>query len=344
MKRALLLISLLLPASVHGQGQLLSYSLKPAVQKGQGYPQVYLQADEDFRKVDLVCERSDGEKVSLSVGSTARGQTRTFDLKQPEGEFSYECEARGWYGGGAEDFFDLGFAFDAFLGGGLAIEVPREGIDLRSMTLVARAERKVSSAHLAVLGLDGIVFDEDVAVEGIEAGADIPMEWTGASGTDGVLRLDVSLTDRWGFYAYENIFPWSLAIPHEEILFDTAEHVIRPQEQPKIDDAYSAMLGVIDRYSRYVEVRLYIAGYTDTVGDGASNQGLSERRARSIAQAFRAKGFKGPIWYQGFGEGALAVQTDDQVDEILNRRALYLLASRPPAAGPDFPRGNWAQL
>ena len=28
------------------QGQLLSYSLKPAVQKGQGYPQVYLKADE----------------------------------------------------------------------------------------------------------------------------------------------------------------------------------------------------------------------------------------------------------------------------------------------------------
>ena len=346
MKRTLLLLSLvmLIPASGSGQGQLLSYSLKPAVQKGQGYPQVYLKADEDFRKVELICERSDGETVKLSVGSTSRGQTRTFDLRQPEGELGYDCEARGYYGSSEEEFFDLFFRFDAFLGGGLAIQVPREQIDLKAMTLVARADRVPASAHLTVTTPDGVVFDEDVDVEGYAAGEDIPIEWHGASSSKDVLRLDVTVTDRWGFYSYENIFPWSLAIDHDEILFDTGEHVIRPQEEHKLTDAYSQMVDVVARYSKYVEVRLYIAGYTDTVGDPSSNQGLSERRAKSIATALRSKGFSGPIYYQGFGEAALAVQTEDSTDEILNRRAIYLLASRPPARAPDFPRGNWKKL
>jgi hypothetical protein len=345
MKRSLvLLFLLLLPATVVGQGQLLSYSLKPAVQKGQGYPQVYLKADSAFRKVELLCERSDGETVTMSVGSTSKGQTRTFDLKQPEGELSYDCEARGHYGAGDEEFFDLYFRFDAFLGGGLSIEVPREEIDLKHMSLVARVDRVPASAHLRVVSPDGVVFDEDVSVEGYGAGEDIYMEWTGVSGTRDVLQLDVNVTDRWGFYAFENLYPWSLAIDHEEILFDTGEHVIKADEQPKIDDAYSEMVEVVARYSKYVEVRLYIAGYTDTVGDPSSNQSLSDRRARSIAQAFRGKGFAGPIWYQGFGERALAVQTEDSVDEVLNRRAVYLLASRPPVPGPDFPRGAWKKL
>ena len=344
MKRTLLLLSLvlLIPASGSGQGQLLSYSLKPAVQKGQGYPQVYLKADEDFRKVELICERSDGESVKLSVGSTSRGQTRTFDLRQPEGELSYDCEARGYYGSSEDEFFDLYLRFDAFLGGGLTISVPREQIDIKGMTLVARADRVPASAHLTVTTPDGVVFDEDRDTEGYGAGEDIWMEWHGA--TKDVLRLDVTVTDRWGFYSYENIFPWSLAIDHEEILFDTNEHVVRDKEQHKVTDAYAQMVDVVARYSKYVEVRLYIAGYTDTVGDHSSNQGLSERRAKSIATAFRGMGFSGPIYYQGFGETALAVTTEDATDEILNRRAIYLLASRPPARAPDFPRGNWKKL
>ena len=343
MKRFLPLCALvLLPASVVGQGQLLSYSLKPAVARGDGYPQVYLTADSDFRKVELACKRSDGGNVTLSAGATSRGQKRSFDLKQPEGEFHYDCEARGWYGSADDEFFDLRFGFDAFLGGGLSIEVPREEIDLKNQSLTARADRSIASAHLTVFTPDGPVFDEDVEVGENSAGEDVWIDWSGASRE--VLRLDVTLTDRWGFYAFENIFPWSLEIDHEDIHFDSNEHSIKPAEQPKVDAAWSEIDRVVRRYSQYVEVRLYIAGYTDTVGDRSNNQGLSERRARSIAAAFRAKGFPGPILYQGFGESALSVATEDGVDEILNRRAVYLLASRPPAPSSNFPRSNWRPL
>jgi flagellar motor protein MotB len=337
----LLLLVLLVPAAVSAQGQLLSYSLKPAAQKGQGLPQILLKADSDFRKVTADCERSDGQEVSFSAGSTKRGKTLTFDLKQPDGTFHYRCEARGYYGSGDEEFFDLAFGFDAFLGGPLAIEVPRETIDLKGRSLVARADRPVQAAHITLIGPDGPFHDADVAIEETAAGDDVWMSWE-AKGD--ILRMDVTLTDTWGFYSFENIFPWSLEIPHDDILFDTGSHEVTGSERPKVERAYGDVDRIVKRYSKYVEVRLYIAGYTDTVGDKASNQGLSERRARAIAEEFRRKGFSGPLYYQGFGEDALALATDDGVDEIANRRAIYLLASRPPEPGHNFPHGAWKQL
>ncbi|MCP4871199.1 MAG: OmpA family protein [Proteobacteria bacterium] len=343
MRRLLLLLPLLvLPALAVGQGQLLSYALKPAVQSGDGYPQVYLTANDSFDKVTLTCERSDGGSVNLSKSSVSKGKKITFDLKQPTGEFNYDCEARGYYGSGEDEFFDLYFRFDAFLGGGLAIEVPRDEIDLKNSTLTARADRVVGTAHLTIVTPDGPQFDEDVDVGENSAGDDLWLEWSGVRGD--VLRIDVTLTDRWGFYSYENIFPWSLEIPHEDINFDTGAHVMRDDEKHKVDSAYKDAKEVFDRYSKYVEVRLYIAGYTDTVGPRGDNQALSERRARSIAQEFRNKGFVGPLYYQGFGEDALAMATEDSVDLEANRRAMYILASRPPARSENFPRGNWKKL
>ena len=333
---------LVVGSSLAADGGLMSYSLKPAVQHGSGYPEVYIHADQSYRKIDLVCERSDGEEVTLSAGSTKRGQKRTFALKQPTGTFGYRCEARGWYGGGADEYFDLRFGFDAFLGGALKIEVPRDEIDLKNKSVTVRADRKVSAAHLTLIGPDGPFFDEDVDPGDNEAGDDIWLDWRG--GGKHVLRMDITLTDRWGFYSFENIFPWSLEIPHEDIHFDTGSHEIKPSEQEKVDSAYKDVSKTATRYGKFVEVRLYIAGYTDTVGDRSSNQGLSERRARSIAQAFRDRGFTGPLYYQGYGESALAVATADNTDEVLNRRAVYLLASRPPQPSSNFPRAAWKKL
>lgn len=321
---------------------LMSYSLKPAVQLGSGHPEVYIHADQNFRTIDLACQRSDGEELALSVGSTKRGQKRTFALKQPAGTFSYRCEARGWYGTGPEDFFDLRFGFDTFLGGGLTIEVPRDEIDLKNRSVTVRADRKISAAHLTLIGPNGPFFDEDVDPGDADAGEDIWLDWSG--GSREVLRMDITLTDRWGFYSFEKIFPWSLEIPHEDIHFDTGSHEINTGEQAKVDAAYKDVSKTASLYGRFVEVRLYIAGYTDTVGDRSSNQGLSERRARAISEAFRERGFTGPLYYQGFGESALAVATADGQDEVLNRRAVYLLASRPPQPSSNFPRSTWKKL
>ena len=331
---------LALPASAAAQGSLLSYKLKPAVEKGKGYPQVFLECHSDFRKVELICDR-DGTEMTMSAGATKDGKTLTFDLKQPEGEYRYTCEARGWYGTGEDEYFDLYMKFDAFLGGGLSIEIPRDQIEKEAQFLVAKADRVVTRATVKVIGPDGPAWEGDVEIDENEPGDELLIEW---QGPDEVLRLDITVHDRWGFYAYEELYPWSLEIPHDDVHFDTGSHAISDTEKPKVDKAWKDVADVVARYGKFVEVRLFIGGYTDTVGDRASNQGLSERRARSIAQAFRSLGFTGKIYYQGFGEDALKVATDDSVDEVLNRRAVYLLASRQPPAGPSFPRGNWKPL
>ena len=320
----------------------MTYTLKPAVQQGQGYPQVNVKAGSDYRKLELVCSRSDGEEVTLSSGPVAVGKVKTFDLVQPAGELRWECEARGWYGTGEAEYFDLPMRFDAFLGGPLSIEVPRADIDRKSRMLVAKADRAIVSAHVTVIGVDGPAFDADVTVDENEPGDEIPIQW---EGPEEVLRLDVTLHDKWGFFAFENIFPWSLEIPHEDVNFATASHDIEAVEMAKVDKAWKDHIkDKVEAYSKYVEVRLYIGGYTDTVGDRGDNQALSNRRAQAIAKAFRAKGFSGPIFYQGFGEDGLAIATEDGVDQIANRRAVYVLASRPPPTSGSLPRAAWKAL
>lgn len=334
----LLALSFALPA--FGQGSLLSYKLKPAVQKGKGYPQIYLEAHSDFRKVDVVCDRA-GTEVTMSAGKTSAGKTLTFDLKQPEGEFRYSCEARGYYGSADDEYFDLPMNFSAFLGGGLSITIPRETIDRDGQVLIATSDRVVTKADVKVFSPDGLVHEGVVEMDDNEPGDELWIDW---EGPEEVLRLDITVHDKWGFYAFEQIFPWSLEIPHDDVHFDTGSHAINESEMPKVVKAYKDIDTVVQRYSKYVEVRLFVAGYTDTVGDRASNQGLSERRARSIAQALRERGFKGKIFYQGFGENGLKIATDDGTDEILNRRAVYLLASKAPGTSPSMPSGNWKPL
>jgi outer membrane protein OmpA-like peptidoglycan-associated protein len=66
---------------------------------------------------------------------------------------------------------------------------------------------------------------------------------------------------------------------------------------------------------------LSIVGHADTVGSVAYNQGLSERRARRVADALVQRGLPGnAMTLAGRSENDLAVQTGDNVREPLNRR------------------------
>ena len=97
-------------------------------------------------------------------------------------------------------------------------------------------------------------------------------------------------------------------------------------------------------HAKTIGVRLYVAGYTGTVGDAAQNRLLSTQRARSIALWFRRHGMKLPIFYYGFGEDVLAAETPDETDEPRDRRALYMLSTHTPAEGSDFPKASWKSL
>ena len=69
-------------------------------------------------------------------------------------------------------------------------------------------------------------------------------------------------------------------------------------------------------------LRFLIEGHTDTVGDRAANQSLSERRAAAVVGYLVTK-FHIPaerLSAKGLGEDALLVPTPDQTPERRNRR------------------------
>ncbi len=158
-----------------------------------------------------------------------------------------------------------------------------------------------------------------------------------------VVLLDITLRggDAWASLSYS---PWFLDIPHEDVLFETDQAEIRPEEEWKLERTLEQLHDVVAKYGDLVPVQLYVAGCTDTVGDRAHNRELSERRARAIARWLRAHGFDKPIFYYGFGEDLLAVPTGDGVDEAANRRALYIVAANPPPRGSGIPSVRWRRL
>ncbi len=86
---------------------------------------------------------------------------------------------------------------------------------------------------------------------------------------------------------------------------------------------YETLDAVADSLVKYPNSLIDVYGFTDTTGSDALNQGLSERRARSVADYLAARGVaRSRIATQGYGESYefLRVKTGDNVDEPLNRR------------------------
>ena len=133
-----------------------------------------------------------------------------------------------------------------------------------------------------------------------------------------------------------------IEVPHEEVEFDSGKADVKAGQQSKLEKPLGLLKEAASKYSALMNVSLYVAGHTDTVGQASDNQRLSERRAQAIAQWFSAHGLRGlPIYVRGFGEGALAVNTPDNTPEQRNRRAQYIVSSfAPTLAGP----GTWRRV
>ena len=146
-----------------------------------------------------------------------------------------------------------------------------------------------------------------------------------------VLKITLLCYDTRGFSSGLELFPWQLEVEHEDVRFATAEWSITADEEPKLARAYDDIATAIRRYGKLIDVKLFITGHTDTVGDRRDNAILSERRARAIAAYFRDRGVRVPIYYAGLGETALLVPTADDTEEARNRRARYIVTVNEPA-------------
>ena len=222
----------------------------------------------------------------------------------------------------------------------LTLQVDPADLNLEQRSLTLQASRHLADIKVTVIGA------RNAELGGAELGGDgfdrVPLQWKQTDGD--VVKVVIDATDVHGLSSRLELLPWSYAIPHEDVVFASGEHTVPASEVAKLEGAWTELQQVLDLYGEVVEVRLFVAGYTDTVGDPTANQALSARRAREIAGWFKTRGFRGPTAWQGFGESVLAVPTGDGTAEAANRRAVYLLAAEVPPISTELPKRSWTEL
>jgi|GEM_PF-4572548 len=159
-----------------------------------------------------------------------------------------------------------------------------------------------------------------------------------------VLDVDITMLTAHGGSRSYRFTPWSFRTESSGLNFATGSATINPADVQKLQGVYEEIQEAVQNVGQYVDLELYIGGYTDTVGSASSNDALSRRRAIAIAEFMKERGVTVPIYIQGFGERALAVPTKDNVDEPANRRAVFIVrANRPPTDG-NFPDTRWERV
>jgi outer membrane protein OmpA-like peptidoglycan-associated protein len=226
----------------------------------------------------------------------------------------------------------------------LGLSIDPERVDLEQGTLELKTSRPAVRVSLKVLDVSGKSLAEvEQRFEATSANQPLTVRWRGVPAAD-VARIEVYAYDKDDYYKGIAITPWSFVVPHEEVVFATDSAEIRASEVPKLQASAKLIREVFGKYRALGQIRLFIAGHTDTVGSREHNAALSGKRARAIAGWFRKNGLSLPIAYQGFGEQALKVVTADEVDEPRNRRVDYLLGVEPPRFKVSGQVPSWSSL
>ncbi len=304
---------------------------------GQSKPALVIAAQKAVVSAKAELLAPDGARVSLRAGKIAAGTRKELPIAAPVGRTRYEGELEVVFADGTSGKMPL--TFEVLVSQGFKIDPPpREWFDPQAGTLSFTMSGVADHCDYEVL-FDGLPTRRGVARFAGEApGTRLTLQWTPHGEEDVVLKIHFVCHDPDGYFAPMTTHPWGLQIPHEEVIFATGKAEVAQAERPKLDEAYEKIATAIRRYGKVVEIKLYVAGHTDTVGDAGHNRTLSVARARSIAAYFRSKGVRIPIYFAGFGEEQLAVPTPDETDDARNRRADYVLKVDPPSTG------SWSKL
>ncbi len=324
----------LLAASAFAQD--LDFGMTPSPGPKEN-PAFFLTPTRDIKTLFVDCNAG-GKQVKLEK-SGVKAMTRvTVTLPRNERVVTATCFVRAGFVDG--DVVEMDVPLEWQYSVALSVDLSKASADLEAKTVTVSATARVDEAEIIAYGAGKEVLDKRVVSLGTGPG-DVSVPFVGEPSD--VVLLDVTLKSggAWSGFTYS---PWFLDIPHDDVLFASDSDVIAADQEWKLVKVLEQLNDVVERYGSMVPVKLYIAGCTDTVGDASHNRDLSGRRARSIGRWLKAKGFSGPIFTHGFGESLLAVQTGDGEDNILNRRALYLVGANPPPAGSGIPRVSWSAL
>lgn len=320
---------LLLLSSLTRAQEAVSLQVVRFGQVGTATPGLTLTTNQGASSLDVRIDC--GGKSQEHHGSAGAGEKIDFRFDVPAGTYTCKGTLSGDFADGTSGEMPLSFQITQFPP--LQIRLVPGSVDLDARRIAVTLDRPAGKVEVTAIGARGAEMGTGMLPTSASPGTAITTEW--AKPTGEVIKVKVKAYDDKGFWSELLVSVWSYAIPHEDVVFPTNSAVIDESQVYKLETALVEATKVYEKYEGEVKVRLYVGGHTDTVGDAATNEKLSFERALSLARWFKAKGFPGEVWYQGFGESQLAVKTGDQVDEPRNRRADYILAGSAPA-GADW--------
>jgi hypothetical protein len=343
--RALCFLIVLVTAAT-ATAQPVSYAFKGDVPVG-AKPQVRITAAEPVTDVKVTLKRSDGKVLTLKAGTLAKGKAVTLNIGDgAAGKVSYKgtISAKA----GAAGLWQEDFTLDTTVRGALKVAYDADHLDLDKRVLQFKPTREVKSADVVVIGEDGTELGKGAAsYDSAPADGWYSITWTQPANTR-VMMMKLRVVADETTASNLELIPWSVEIAHEDVNFATDSAVIEPAEEKKLDASLAKINEAVARSEKFIKMRLYVAGHTDTVGENGPNRKLSNARAKAIASYFRKKGLKLPIAFAGFGEDVLKVKTANNTDERTNRRADYVLGpagGTPPFKGPYLKAAaQWMQL
>jgi OOP family OmpA-OmpF porin len=104
--------------------------------------------------------------------------------------------------------------------------------------------------------------------------------------------------------------------------FETGQDVLIVGTEYLLKDA-------ADTLNRHQDLQIEVAGHSDNVGDAQANEGLSERRAKTVREFLIRYGVdEGRLSYKGYGETMPIADNDTEDGRALNRRVELRLVSR----------------
>lgn len=280
-----------------------------------------------------------GKTIEVTRKAIAAGQQVRFEWPRDTKVTHADVFLRATFSDGAvsEQTVPIDYQFK----GTLSVNLSGATANIQEKTVTVKVVGVPTEAEIVAYGAHKAELDKSVVSVTLNDNGTVTVPFVGDPAE--VVLLDVSLRNSSAFAGF-TYSPWFLDIPHDDVLFASDSAEIPADQAWKLEATLAQLHEVLDKYGAIVPVKLYIAGCTDTVGDGEHNRDLSLRRAQSIARWMRAHGYTQPIFYWGFGESLLAVPTGDGEDNALNRRALYMVGANPPPAGSGVPSVPWKAL
>ncbi|MFT6397502.1 MAG: outer membrane protein OmpA-like peptidoglycan-associated protein [Bradymonadia bacterium] len=302
---------------------------------------ISIEAFDVIEGVELTIQRqSDRESYEFSRGGMDTGEVWNVELPLPRRTTDYTITVAATFAGieaEISDTLEIGVVEP------MDFDVDADRFDSDNRRFYLTMTQPAGHVEIVVRGDSGELLTERTVNFGGEApGTDLEVNWT--QGPGNILTVDVRAVSASGAWASRQYIPWKVEFDAAHVNFASGSAEVPAGDVEMLRGRMREIIETAARVEDFVEVKLYIGGYTDSVGNTSDNQRLSEERAEAIASFFEENGVTFPIYYQGFGEDGQAVTTADSVDESQNRRSVFILSTREPPHSGHVPRSNWQAL